>query len=85
MSNRTVYAMGVHFEGMFSTVATCVGIDAETKEVVRFGVDHRPANALGRAIVAAGEAGELPPLAELEDWQVLSVSDPDPEITPEGI
>jgi hypothetical protein len=55
-----------------STLGIAAGV-ADSREIVTFGVDHRLARGLGEAVSFADEAV----LAEVEGWQILSISEPD--------
>jgi hypothetical protein len=46
-------------------------VDEEETRAVRFAGDHRPMMELGEAMEASGEE---PVYAELEDWQILSIT-----------
>ncbi len=57
----------VHQFGLYDTLITFTGTDVDSGDLVRFGVDHRPARDIREAL----RQGELP-MVEVEEWAILS-------------
>ncbi len=55
----------------WGTIVTFVGLDINNNATVEFAVDRRTAQPLADAL---NDPGEMPPLVEIEEWQVIRVS-----------
>lgn len=62
----------IHPIGMMDTIIKFEGTNT-ADEKVTFGVDHRPAKELFGAMKQAHKNGLDPILAEVDEWQILSV------------
>jgi hypothetical protein len=56
-----------------STIATLTGKDVDTGDTVLFAGDHRACREIGEAIKEADGDEEALPVADVEDWQILTI------------